>query len=631
MFNEANASIRSATQILEFIVVSKQSVARMRERLGMALRAGERWAIRAPLTFSFAAVLVLLAVTWGLFRPSYDTNDDVFISMIAAGQGFCPAPDEHLIFTNVLVGHALKRLYTAWPQVPWYGLYLLTIHYFAQVTLLFLAITSGRRLAEQAGDNAESFPRLRLGLYLANFAIVELLMLNNMQFTTTAFLAAQTGVVLLWLAWQRRAGDATANVNRRLAAAVAFLLIAALVRPESLAMTLLAGSPLAISISWRQWRGAIMPCGSAVAIAVGLIVLAATIDRAAYDNDSRWSGFFSYNALRVKFNDYRWTRFTPGTAHAFLDSGWSKNDHDMIANWFFDDAELYREDRLRSVLDSYPWKSDRLSEDYFWQTYRGLGRNRSVWATLLALPFFVAAIDRRTAGRRTVVLCGLVSVVMVVALTLNTKALPLRVYFPLLSFPLCVAVLMSDLRAGGDSMLAWLKLRESPRVAPVVMLLLVVGLVMAVHHQACRSVRVQKDRRAMANLIAELRPDGHTLIVCWEAAMPFELLSPLDNLQSWSKMPLVNLTWTQRTVWQDDIKRRFKIDDLARAMADREDVLLVATPAHRALFANYAWEHFGVELDFVERSRAGEKVAIGRFQRIAGDASLSRNNDAIVH
>ncbi len=95
-------------------------------------------------------------------------------------------------------------------------------------------------------------------------------------------------------------------------------------------------------------------------------------------------------------------------------------------------------------------------------------------------------------------------------------------------------------------------------------------------------------------------------------------------------MPLVNLTWTQRTVWQDEIKRRFGIDDLARALVERDDVLLVATPGHRTLFANYAQEHFGVELDFVERGRAGEKVAIGRFQRTADDASLSRSNEAVA-
>jgi hypothetical protein len=109
--------------------VSKQIASSARNQLRAALRACERWATRAPLAFSLIAVLLLLAVTWALFHPSYDTNDDVFISMIAAGQGFCPAPDEHLVFTNVLIGHALKRLYAACPQLPWYGMYLLAIHY----------------------------------------------------------------------------------------------------------------------------------------------------------------------------------------------------------------------------------------------------------------------------------------------------------------------------------------------------------------------------------------------------------------------------------------------------------------------------------------------------------------------
>ena len=42
------------------MIVNKHPAARLRERLAMAVRAGER---RAPLAFSFAAVLVLLAVT----------------------------------------------------------------------------------------------------------------------------------------------------------------------------------------------------------------------------------------------------------------------------------------------------------------------------------------------------------------------------------------------------------------------------------------------------------------------------------------------------------------------------------------------------------------------------------------
>jgi len=90
-------------------------------RAGHGARACERFAERAPLRFSFAAVFILFALVLALFQPSYDTNDDVFMTMIAAGQGFCPAPDEHLIFTNILVGQTFKWLYIAWPQIPWYG------------------------------------------------------------------------------------------------------------------------------------------------------------------------------------------------------------------------------------------------------------------------------------------------------------------------------------------------------------------------------------------------------------------------------------------------------------------------------------------------------------------------------
>jgi hypothetical protein len=117
--------------------------------------------------------------------------------------------------------------------------------------------------------------------------------------------------------------------------------------------------------------------------------------------------------------------------------------------------------------------------------------------------------------------------------------------------------------------------------------------------------------------LADLRDSGHDLYVCWESAMPFELVSPLDNFQSWSQMPLVNLAWTQRTPWQEDVKRRFGISSLAQAMCDRQDIVLVATPEHRSLFTTFAREHVNADIEFVSATTAGEKLVAGRFQRRA--------------
>jgi hypothetical protein len=117
------------------------------------------------------------------------------------------------------------------------------------------------------------------------------------------------------------------------------------------------------------------------------------------------------------------------------------------------------------------------------------------------------------------------------------------------------------------------------------------------------------------------------LYVCWEAALPFELVSPLDSLASWSELSVLNLTWTQRTPWQDDLKRRRGITCLARAMFERDDVVLVATPTHRALFETFAREHFGAEVEFVQPRPFGTTFVAGRFRRStrAGETARRRN------
>ncbi len=102
-----------------------------------------------------AVVVVLLAQTFAILalRPCYETNDDVFMTMIASGTGICTSPDEHLVFTNITIGHLLSCLYTWAPTVPWYGCYLFSIHFAAQVALLYCVLTAGRTSLDQRGGD----------------------------------------------------------------------------------------------------------------------------------------------------------------------------------------------------------------------------------------------------------------------------------------------------------------------------------------------------------------------------------------------------------------------------------------------------------------------------------------------
>src|SRR5688500_1995124 len=138
---------------------------------------------RAPLRFAALTVILVFGLVFAIFEPGFDTNDDAVMNMIVAGKGYGLAPDEHMVFTNVLIGFVLKYLYTVFPSVPWYGGYLLAVHYVVQVTMLYCVVRT-------------RYTRLRLRLYLAYFAAAELYLLNNLQFTSTAFLAGQAGILL---------------------------------------------------------------------------------------------------------------------------------------------------------------------------------------------------------------------------------------------------------------------------------------------------------------------------------------------------------------------------------------------------------------------------------------------------
>jgi hypothetical protein len=595
---------------------------------------------RAPLRFALFAVLVLQVLTVFAFRPSYATNDDVFITMIASGKGLCPAPDEHLIFTNVIIGTALKQLYTAFPGVPWYGCYLLLVHYAAQVALLYCALTIGRRSSQ--ADRLPGQIDLRCGLYLLYFGLVELPLLNRFQFTTTAFLAAQAGIFLWLLAWQRCTSQKDATIIGPLCAAIVLMFVGGIIRLESLEMAVLVAIPVAILFLNKSWRQPILSCGIAMAAAAALVVAAVSYDHWVYEQDPSWRGFRELNQIRGKFHDVRWTSYTPETAPIFSKVGWSENDHAMIANWFSDDPVLYSRENLSTIVDAYPWSSARRTAEVWWQAFRTIAQNRAVMSLLLVLPFVLTQVRVRSA-QWAIVGSVLAALALLGLVTWSQKVPPERVYLPLLSFPLSVALLSfawpnektSPGRAWtsteGKGKFRWLPISWQGRSlqTQVVVGLLVVAIVIGVDRQVRQSVRVGRSRVALESFLADARAANQKLYVSWEAALPYELSSPFDNLSSWSGIRLLSLAWSQRTPWAEEIKRQFGITNLARALCERYDIVLVSTPLHRSLFTTFAREHFNADIAFVPSRQISDSFVAGSFERQATPGNTAdRRTDA---
>lgn len=116
-------------------------------------------------------MILLFGLTLLLMTPTYDTNDDPVMALVASGYGTVKGPDEHLLYSNVLLGGTLKQLYSVAPYVPWYGSYLLLSQFLAHWLLLYAILILSRN-------------KFSVFSYLIFYLGVGIYFLAHLQFTT---------------------------------------------------------------------------------------------------------------------------------------------------------------------------------------------------------------------------------------------------------------------------------------------------------------------------------------------------------------------------------------------------------------------------------------------------------------
>ncbi|MEX2142874.1 MAG: hypothetical protein WD894_26695 [Pirellulales bacterium] len=565
----------------------------------------EKLGRRAPLRFAAFNVAILFTLVFAIFVPGFDTNDDAVMNMIVAGKGYGVVPDEHMVFSNVLIGLGLKTLYTQWPSFPWYGSYLLAVHFIAQTTMLFCAIRPG-------------YTRLRLRLYLVYFATAGLYFINNLQFTSTAFMAGQSGLLLLMLAVRDSSAGETSRWRLWRACAFAFvlLLVSSLLRREVFYPVVGLAIPTCglVALAGRRPLFNAVACLSVLAAAFAAATACWHYNNAYYDVDDGWRSFYEYNQVRVKFNDEAWVRYSPETSYLFREVNWSENDFEMLNAWFFDNEERYSLEALRHVLEEYPWQRSRVSGEMFAGSIASVFFDRESLAIFLVLPLLLYCLEPRAVNYAVVGVALAMSCGLIGYLILFSKTPPSRVYVPTLAFPLAVAACLahSSTFLPPERFRTWLRMifsrsagwRRSLRVpltkyvAAVVLALMCVGVAKGTYHQYRRSRERIKTSNQLYELLATIDASDDKLFVCWAAAFPYEGLRPFDSLQSMSDLHLLVLGWPQKTPLHRRMKEHFAVGDLAEALYRRNDLYLIAHPYYLGLYEEYVREHFGAELRY---------------------------------
>ena len=550
---------------------------------------GGAWLSRLAAAVVVCALLLGAAIAF--FHLGFETNDDVAMLKLAAGL-YDGRPSQYLILINVALGLLLKSLYQHVSHVPWYEILLLTVHFLSLSLLLFTLFL--RRFSWRT-----------LLLFVSFFLTFELVILCRMSYTTTAFVAAMSGILLMVAACSME------KPFPGMVFAVAggcLLVLAGMVRLYSLWLALLLSIPFLLAVERRLRLRVWITIGLATVASFGFMKYSHHLHRQA-----GWADYLEQDHYRWRLQDTPRLAITEETRPHFDEAGWAEHEIALFRYFLYDD-------RVFS-----PAVMKRLSERLV--TRRSLHDAMGAVGDALAvhkITFLLAAVlaglvlllaERR--ARWIMILTAGWSLVVFLGLVYAAKP-PFRVVHSLIVFDAAVAIFLLCFSGG---------LRQTPglrrwTVAAIIALLAAGTLV-----QSFRMLRESERNRIRGQMFAELavalsrlQPDA--VIVPYGGTYPLPLFVDLDKLKSPRSIPG---GWLINSPIYHTLKRNLGVAEVHEALLRREHCYLLVDQRMddhlREHLPPFFKRHYGAAISFETVGRAGDCIL---YRLVSRDTGASR-------
>lgn len=553
---------------------------------------------------SLALAITVTAVLFGLFftfgTSNYETNDDTVMQGIASGF-YSGHPDEHLVFTNVIIGRVLRFLYEAWPVHNWYRAYLIGAHFAALTAIAFVIFKRRRTL-------------LFISLYAGFFFIVETRILLMLQFTTTAFIAGAAGLLLLVDALQ----PGRPISWPRVAAGLVFTTVMAMVREPVAPLLVLVSIPFLIErlglSNWKRVAG--------VGIAAAVLCFAVTgFNRWYYQKDKAWLEFMEFNSVRGGFQG---TPLAVSALRTAPRAGWSLNDVVMFKGFYDADPEVFGSvtrvrafvEKAKALYEPQPHKvalTDFVLPNMF-------GRDS---AALMELAFLNAVLCVWAAGvfRRRYVIALVASFAIFTALSyflLSTARLPERVAYNMGLFANLICLYwasgfeigpMPDIsRSALSRWRDWVNANPTRGYRIILILIIVtceLGFISAkvapqLAYLNSFNRRVKEISGQIFKPVQNLLPGGKPILV----AMPHDSMLELCSIfyPEVRKTPffLVPQGWLMQSPIFFQMLEQHGLVPYSLSLLDRRDVFFLMEDRWLQPLKSFYLEHYGLEISFTQ-------------------------------
>ncbi len=288
----------------------------------------------APLAASIYITLAFFAVLYLVLRPGYWINDDLKMiwNLVGYPGSFRSIP--FLVHSNVLLGLALEPLYGLQTTTNWAMILFAAINVCSVCALVYVFLV---------GQLSASYKLLGVVVVLVGLAAPTL----NLTFTFSAALASLSGICLLLAGAIRN----TSHWRWKVGGGIFLIVMGALTRIEMLGLVLAFVVPGAAFILSRVDRWKLLV---ALASATLLVGASYALDKLYVRSFADWHTFYAYDQVREELHD---AHRLSNLHNQIRRVGWSPNDQEMFARWFFPDGSIYSFEHVKFLVQNTPGTS----------------------------------------------------------------------------------------------------------------------------------------------------------------------------------------------------------------------------------------------------------------------------------
>jgi hypothetical protein len=289
--------------------------------------------------------------------PMWGTNDDVAMSMVAAGVWFSSHPSPDLFFIHPIYGLTISSLYNWISGVPWYGLSFISIISLSLVLLDYSLL----RLRREFGFSI-----------IVIFATIATALpsLWHLQFTIVAGLATLSGFMLIISVFTSRPIEKHSEIICILISLL-MLLIGYLIRSQSMLMvclliapcaSILFLKPLLLNQISESRKSYILKLLIILTIIFVTVLGMEQYQKDYYKSSDEWSKWFVLNKVKSEFIDFGKIKYNEQTSNIFNSVNWNIDDYNMIMTWQYIDPKYYPPEKFVYVANSVKKQNGNIIE-----------------------------------------------------------------------------------------------------------------------------------------------------------------------------------------------------------------------------------------------------------------------------